>query len=305
VLAATCGSTLANTPSTCLSNVVNVVIFPAVPTITSPENTCNGAFTLPAVPAIVGFTVQYSIDGGSTWSASPAIPSTPGCYSIQARYILTSACGSTSAGATGSTCNTSNTVNVVIFPPAPAAPTVNSECGPISVTAPPSVPGFSIEYSFDDGVTWGVNTPPTADNCTGYKIRVRYVTSSSCGSIAANSASTINGCDMSPATVRKVDNTKPALTCPVVPAFCEVANNTYTIPLLVTSDNCSANSALTISYSITGATTRSGTGVDASGIFNLGISTITWTVTDECGNSDTCTTTITINPEPAPIIYHN
>jgi hypothetical protein len=28
-------------------------------------------------------------------------------------------------------------------------------------------------------------------------------------------------------------------------------------------------------------------------------------VTDECGNSDTCTTTITINPKPAPIIYHN
>jgi hypothetical protein len=28
-------------------------------------------------------------------------------------------------------------------------------------------------------------------------------------------------------------------------------------------------------------------------------------VTDECGNSNTCTTQVTIYPKPAPIIYHN
>jgi hypothetical protein len=103
----------------------------------------------------------------------------------------------------------------------------------------------------------------------------------------------------------KVDITAPTLTCPTVSPICEVPGNTYTIPLLIASDNCTANSALTITYSITGATTRSGTGLDASGIFNLGVSTITWTVVDECGNSNTCTTQVTINPKPAPTIYHN
>ena len=32
------------------------------------------------------------------------------------------------------------------------------------------------------------------------------------------------------------------------------------------------------------------------------VSTITWTVTDACGNESTCTTTVTINPLPTPVI---
>jgi hypothetical protein len=101
------------------------------------------------------------------------------------------------------------------------------------------------------------------------------------------------------------DNVPPVLTCPTVPPACVVPGNSYTIPSLIASDNCSANSALTISYSITGATTRNGTGLDASGIFNVGVSTIVWTVVDECGNSNVCTTEVTISPKPSPIIYHN
>jgi len=82
-----------------------------------------------------------------------------------------------------------------------------------------------------------------------------------------------------------------------------ISSNNYAIPLLTATDNC--GSALTITYQVTGATTRSGTGTDAGGIFNLGISNITWTVTDVCGNTSTCATTVTINPKPSPIIYHN
>jgi hypothetical protein len=28
-------------------------------------------------------------------------------------------------------------------------------------------------------------------------------------------------------------------------------------------------------------------------------------VVDECGNSNVCTTEVTISPKPSPIIYHN
>jgi hypothetical protein len=275
------------------------IVFPAAPVLTA-TNTCNAAFALPSVTAVNGFSVQYSINGG-TWSASPTIPSTPGCYSIQARYVLATACGTNAVGTVSPAC-VSNTVSVVIFPTAPS-PVVNSGCGPIIVTPPAAVSGFDVQYSFNDGATWGANTPPTADNCTGYKIKVRYVTSTACGTIAAGTAAS-SGCE-SPAITRKVDNTKPTVTCPTVSPVCEVPGKTYTIPLLAASDNCSANSALTITYSITGATTRSGTGVDASGIFDVGVSTITWTVVDECGNSNTCSTQVTINPKPTPTIYHN
>ena len=100
-----------------------------------------------------------------------------------------------------------------------------------------------------------------------------------------------------------IDNTPPVVTCPPAQVFCEANSNNYTIPLLTASDNCS--SALTISYEVTGATTRSGTGTDASGIFNTGISTITWTVKDACGNVSTCTTLVNISAIPTPIITHN
>jgi hypothetical protein len=93
------------------------------------------------------------------------------------------------------------------------------------------------------------------------------------------------------------------IECPPAQIFCTVNSNTYTIPPATASDNCIG--ALNFTYQINGATTRSGTGNNASGVFNVGISTITWTVTDACGNASTCTTTVTINPKPAPVIFHN
>jgi hypothetical protein len=94
------------------------------------------------------------------------------------------------------------------------------------------------------------------------------------------------------------------LTCPPLQTMCVVSDNIYTIPALIATDGCSR--PLVISYAVTGATTRSGTGTDASGVFNVGVSTITWTVTDVCGNVSTCTTTITINPKPVTTpITHN
>jgi hypothetical protein len=218
------------------------------------------------------------------------------------RWSNDAACGGIIAG-TGACAGLSTTG--IIFPLAPSAPTVNAGCGAIVVTPPASVAGFNIEYSFDDGLTWGANTPPTADNCSGYKIKTRYVTSAACGAIPAGTASAIAGCKESPATIRTVDNTAPVITtCPASQTFCQVTGNNYTIPVLVATDNCGG--AITITYQVTGATIRSGSGNDASGLFNAGVSTITWTVTDACGNSSTCTTTVTISPKPAPIIIsHN
>src|SRR4030095_4822045 len=413
-------------------------IFPTAPVITAPTNACASSFALPSVPAIAGFTIQFSIDGGA-FSSSPSVPSSTGCHTVQAQYVLTANCGITLAGATGSgACGASNIESVVIFPPAPPAPTVNPGCGPITVTPPASIAGFNIEYSFDNGSNWGPNTPPTADNCTGYFIRTRYVTAAPCGSIPAGTASTIAGCDQSPATIRAInqsspllsgvpsdvsvdcssvppvptvtatdpcngsslavtysfittagscggnyiitrtwtatnlcgtttstsqlitvtdvtgpvlagvpanisadcgsvpapavvtatdncssipggvvlttsttpgscagnyiltrtwtatdqcgnstsasqvitvtDVTPPVLTCPPAQFLCQNAGPNFTIPTLAATDNCSAFGAFTISYQVTGATSRSGTGIDASGTFNLGVSTITWTV---------------------------
>jgi hypothetical protein len=79
-----------------------------------------------------------------------------------------------------------------------------------------------------------------------------------------------------------------------------VDSSKYTIPALVATNSCGKE--VSVSYVITGAIPRSGTGTDASGTFGLGVSTITWTVTDFCGNTTTCSTSVTINPMPDPII---
>jgi len=307
-LAAACGGIAANATSAniaCQETTVNAVVFPPAPILTAGLVACNASFTLPIVTAVPGFTIQYSIDGGM-YSASPTISAAPGCHTVQAQYVLTSACGNTPFGSIGTgSCGTSNIESVVIFPAAPSAPTVNGGCGPIVVTDPPAVAGFNIEYSFDDGVTWGTNTPPTAENCSGYQIRTRYVLATDCGGILAGTTGPAS-CDVSPSTTRKLDHTAPVVTCPTVPPVCEVASGTYVIPALIASDNCSTN--LTITYDVkdsNGVTIRTGSGVDASGSFSVGVSTITWTVTDECGNTNSCATQVTIYPKPTPIISHN
>ena len=74
-----------------------------------------------------------------------------------------------------------------------------------------------------------------------------------------------------------------------------------------TGDNCAVTDT---TYAITGTTTGSGNG-DASGTsFNLGNSTVTYTVTDAAGNTGTCSFTVTVNSGdlldcPAPISQDN
>lgn len=99
-------------------------------------------------------------------------------------------------------------------------------------------------------------------------------------------------------SLKAKDMEKPEITCPLVQVLCYNTNGSYTIPSLIATDNCSINS---IGYVITGATSRSGNGTDASGIFNPGISTIEWTVTDANNNTSTCSTTVKIDKVDATI----
>ncbi|MFH6969781.1 heparin lyase I family protein [Flavobacterium sp. FlaQc-28] len=93
-------------------------------------------------------------------------------------------------------------------------------------------------------------------------------------------------------TVTVIDTKSPTVNSIATIALCYESNGNYTIPSATASDNCTIN---TVTYEITGATTRNGSGLDASGNFNVGTSDIIWTVTDNAGNSSTNTSTVTIN----------
>jgi gliding motility-associated-like protein len=97
------------------------------------------------------------------------------------------------------------------------------------------------------------------------------------------------------------DNTPPILTCRDDMEFCAQDPSGLTIvgisPVVV-SDNCSMPGDISLSYTISGSTNTSGTG-DASGeFFNNGSSALTYTATDENGNSRVCITNITVNTLP-------
>lgn len=95
-------------------------------------------------------------------------------------------------------------------------------------------------------------------------------------------------------TVTVTDAQNPVLTCPTVSTLCYNTAGTYTIPALSATDNCGI---ATTTYAVTGATTRTGNGNNATGAFSPGASIVTWTIRDVNGNTNTCQTTVTINPQ--------
>ena len=97
--------------------------------------------------------------------------------------------------------------------------------------------------------------------------------------------------------VTVVDTEKPVIACALNQVFCANTggNVNYTVPSLTQTDNCGIANTV---YTVTGATSRSGSGINASGVFNIGTSLVAYTVTDIHGNVSTCSFTVTINPLP-------
>jgi len=84
------------------------------------------------------------------------------------------------------------------------------------------------------------------------------------------------------------DITAPTATCPENVVTCDGSAGFIGLTDLI--DNCTVP---TVTYELTGATTASGSG-DASGnSFNVGETTITYTLTDGSGNSSQCIFTVT------------
>ncbi|MCK9423588.1 MAG: HYR domain-containing protein, partial [Bacteroidales bacterium] len=107
-------------------------------------------------------------------------------------------------------------------------------------------------------------------------------------------------------TVVVTDNLLPTITCPSNITVSSDLNNcsaSVVVPNPVTADNCAV---LKLTWTMTGATTGSSplTGVNYVGTytFNIGITTITYIVSDEANNTATCSFTVRVNDTQAPII---
>ena len=179
--------------------------------------------------------------------------------------------------------------------------TVNDNENP-TISAP-----SNITVNADAGVCHATNitlgTATTSDNCTGEIIVGNNAPSQfpkGTTTVIWTAIDASGNTSTASQTVTVNDNENPVITsCPASQVFCLNQPGNYTTPALTATENCGA---VTYSYAISGATTRSGNTNNASGAFNIGISTIKWTATDGSGNTATCQTTVTVNINPTVTI---
>lgn len=119
---------------------------------------------------------------------------------------------------------------------------------------------------------------------------VREAISNASGSPEEISALWING------TVNITDNVPPLLACPANVAV-DLPNGNSNVQVnglqpTTLQDNCGG--AVGLAYTSSGATNAQGQG-NANGTYNPGVTTVTYTATDQAGNTSTCSFTVTVN----------
>ena len=157
----------------------------------------------------------------------------------------------------------------------------------IPVIDPGNCGGTNQTYSYTD--TW--KEPGEGCNGTGVILRTWTVTDQ-CGNLST--------------AIQKitiVDNADPQIVC-IGNQFrnANFGNNYLTTgtefdPSSAT-DNCGV---LSVTYTLSGATTGSGNTSIAGILFNSGLTTVNWTVTDECRRTASCSFTVTVNAPPVAI----
>jgi hypothetical protein len=262
------------------------------PTITCPANiTVNvGAGTCTATVLAAALGTPTTADNCSVASVTNNHPSTT--YTLGANSVVW-----TVTDGSGNTATCTQTVTVVdnINPTitCPANITVNVGAGTCTATV----------------LAAALGTPTTADNCSVASVSNNHP--STAYSLGANSVVwTVTDGSGNTATctqtVTVVDNILPTITCPanitntVTAGTCSRSIAT-TNP--TTADNCSVT---VLTWAMTGATTgaSAATGINNLGTqtFNLGVTTVTYTVRDAANNTATCSFTVTITDNIVPTI---
>jgi hypothetical protein len=133
---------------------------------------------------------------------------------------------------------------------------------------------------------------PSADCLDGTTIINTWIVTDACG----------NTSEVYTQTITITDKTPPVITCPSAASnfadnnVCHITDLVLQAP--VASDNCGVPA---VTWVKSGATEGSGTGT-VTGPFNVGVTTVTYTATDGCGLTATCTQEVTIVDSQPPTI---
>jgi hypothetical protein len=199
-------------------------------------------------------------------------------------YTITRTWKATDVAGNTATCNQTITVQDVTAPviTCPAATTISCEASQLpantgSATATDNcAPAANIAITYSDAST----QDPDINNCGHYSYTITRTWTAT--DVAGNTAT----CNQ---TITVQDITAPVITCPApisVP-FTPSACGT-TVPYNITAtDNCSSP----ITYTLL-------TGSQSGSVFPIGTTTVTWKATDVCGNTSTCSFTVTVTKLP-------
>ena len=234
----------------------------------------------------------------TNWLTNVAATDNCGLQGISHNFTgLSDLCGATGAAtvtwtamdACGNTATTSATVTVVdttapYFTTAPANLTLECD-GAGNTSALTAWLNSAVAADVCGSVSVSHNFTGLSDLCgaTG-AATVTWTATDACGNTATTSA-----------TVTVVDTTTPVISCNpavVVPADEGEDFATIIIPVPSILEICGTYT-LVNDFNSTG---------NASGQYPLGTTVVTWTATDACGNISTCSFTVTVQDEEAPVI---
>ncbi|MCX6220395.1 MAG: HYR domain-containing protein [Bacteroidia bacterium] len=195
----------------------------------------------------------------------------------------------------GNVSSITSKINVIdtqppVFTSCPANLTINTDAGKCYATGV----SFGVASVTDCSSVTVTNNAP-AQLPTGVNL-VTWTATDACGNKTT--------CTQ---TVTVKDNISPVISCPAnvtqtaLPGNCSLSN--VTIPAPVSSDNCSV---ITQKWTMSGATVGSSpaTGInDVSGqTFNVGITTVSYTVVDGAGNTTSCSFNVWIKDLNKPVV---
>lgn len=133
----------------------------------------------------------------------------------------------------------------------------------------------------------------STDNCQIQSLSVSPAILTGCGLFPVTLTVTdwCGNTNVCTTNIQTIENVPPVIICPpnqiVTTGNSNCSLQVNGLHWLSVTDNCGGTS-FSVTYSVQGATTSTGTG-DASGlIFNQGLSTVTYTAMDACGNSGSC-----------------
>lgn len=296
-----------NRPCLPLVDTRTITVLPA-PTV-APGNTINACTS--STPAPITMTGAGFGGGASTaaWSIVSLTPANGGNNGTLSTLTQTA---DPSAVTYTPPANYSGTVRLRLTTNAPGNCTAATATRDIVINPSPSCsitgnnnvcPGSTNQYSGPAGMStysWSI-TSGTATisgsstsqnvsvvapaNCSSYELSLTITNSNNCSSTCAQ-------------TFTSSDTQLPAITCPALANPTQVdANNGTTYVHSGTSWNATATDNCgtpVLIYTMSGATTGTGTTLN-NAVFNEGLTTVTWSTTDLCNNSATCSFNINVN----------